>query len=63
MGHKENLTKIADSIRMVKGSSNKIIANNFAGEISKMAYVDNGNITGVIQNQNAQTITPKYILC
>jgi hypothetical protein len=50
MGQTENLTKIADAIRLVKGSNNKIIANNFASEIYRMSYVDNGNVTGVIQN-------------
>lgn len=43
---------IADAIRNIKGTTDKIKPDNFATEISKMAYVDDGNVTGVVNLVN-----------
>ena len=45
---KNKLKEIAEAIRKVKGTSDTICANDFAKEIENLAYVDNGNITGVV---------------
>lgn len=44
----ELFTNIGTAIRKVTGSSTKIKPTKFADEISKMAYVDNGKVTGRI---------------
>lgn len=45
---KEVMTGIADSVRTVKGTTAKIKISNIPSEVGNMAYVDNGNVTGII---------------
>lgn len=45
---KEVMTGIGNSIRTVKGTTDKIKIADIPSEIDKMAYVDNGNVTGKI---------------
>ena len=58
MGLSDKFKAIADSIRNIKGTTDKIKPDNFSTEISKMAYIDNGNVTGKINAIEGQTITP-----
>lgn len=54
---KEVMTGIADSIRTVKGTTAKIKIANIPSEINKMAYIDNGNVTGVVNKVTMDTPT------
>lgn len=55
---KEKLKEIANAIRSVKGTTETIVGNNFADEIKKMAYIENGTISGPIKSKAGSTITP-----
>lgn len=58
MSLKQKLKEIADAIRNIKGTTDTIKGNDFATEISKMAYIDNGNITGKVNTIEGATVTP-----
>lgn len=45
---KEVMTDIGNSIRNVKGTTDKIKIADIPSEIDKMAYVNNGTVTGVV---------------
>lgn len=51
------LTKIANSIRVIKGKTEKMKPSTFANEISKLAYI-NDNTTGKINIKQGETIYP-----
>jgi len=58
MALKDKLTEIANAIRNVKGTTGKMKPNTFATEINKMAYINNGSITGVVDSMTGQTVNP-----
>ena len=51
------LTKIANSIRIIKGKTEKMKPSTFANEISKLAYI-NDNTTGKINIKQGETMYP-----
>ena len=51
------LTKIANSIRVIKGKTEKMKPSTFANEISKLAYI-NDNTTGKINIKQGETMYP-----
>lgn len=53
-------TSIGTAIRNITGSSTKIKPTQFANEISKMAYIDNGKVTGKVNRTEVATPTVSF---
>lgn len=52
---KEVMIGIADSIRKVKNTNEKIKIANIPSQIDKLAYIDNGSVTGVVNRAEVNT--------
>ena len=48
-------TNIGTAIHRVTGNNTKLKPSQFANEISKMAYIDNGKITGKVNRTEVAT--------
>lgn len=57
MAIRDELQKIADAIRKIKGSTERIKAKNFETEINKLSYIDDVT-TGKIESIEGKTIIP-----
>ena len=56
----QELKKIADAIRTAKGTTETFKPKNFATEIAKLCYLDEGT-SGLVESIEGQTITPTTI--
>lgn len=58
MSLSDKFTTMANAIRNIKGTTDKIKPSDFATEINNMAYINNGTVTGKIDSMTGQTINP-----